>query len=86
MKDVRSDFPILAKHPKIIYLDSACTSLKPNQVIEAETSYYTEYGACGGRSSHTLGRRTNEKLDEARSKVAAFHSPPVRPATWPPSM
>jgi len=72
MKDVRGDFPILENNPKLVYLDSACTSLKPNRVIEAQMSYYKEFGACGGRSSHRLGRKTSEKVEEARETVAQF--------------
>jgi len=70
--NVRKDFPLLARHPHIIYLDNACTSLKPAQVIAAESAYYTELGACAGRSAHSLARRTNEKIDEAKAKVARF--------------
>ena len=72
MLDVRKDFPLLERHPKLLYLDSACTSLKPKAVIEAEMSYYTGLGACGGRSSHRLGRKTGEMVDSAREKVAKF--------------
>jgi cysteine desulfurase/selenocysteine lyase len=72
MKEVRADFPLLQKRPELVYLDSACTSLKPRQVIEAEMGYYTDLGACGGRSSHQLGRKTSEKLEECRDKVAKF--------------
>jgi cysteine desulfurase/selenocysteine lyase len=66
MKDVRDDFPGLT------YLDSACTALKPKQVIRAEMSYYEDLGACGGRSSHRLGRAVSEKAEEARENVARF--------------
>ncbi len=72
MKDIRKDFPILSANPRLVYLDSACTSLKPSQVIDAEMGYYREIGACGGRSSHRLGRKTNERMDEARRTVASF--------------
>lgn len=69
---LRSEFPILEKNSETIYLDSACTSLKPKKVIEAETSYYTDFGACGSRSSHRLGRKTSEMVDECRENVASF--------------
>jgi len=52
---IRKDFPIL--NNKIIYLDSACMSLKPVQVIEKINEYYKEYTACSGRSSHQLAER-----------------------------
>lgn len=82
MRDVRGDFPLLARHPKLVYLDSACTSLKPKRVIEAEASYYTEFGACAGRSSHTLGRKTNEKLEECRREVASFVNAEPEGLVW----
>ena len=53
VKKLREDFPVL----KVIYLDSACMSLKPKQVIHALTSYYHDFPACGERSEHQLGRK-----------------------------
>ncbi|MEW6749043.1 MAG: aminotransferase class V-fold PLP-dependent enzyme [Candidatus Micrarchaeota archaeon] len=70
--DTRHDFPLLKNNPRLVYLDSACTSLKPRQVIDAEISYYETLGACGGRSSHRLGRKTSEMVGQAREKVASF--------------
>ncbi|MEW6721867.1 MAG: cysteine desulfurase [Candidatus Micrarchaeota archaeon] len=72
MDDIRKDFPVLKNNPWVAYLDSACTSLKPQAVIDAEASYYSEMGACGGRSSHRLGRRTSEMAESAREEVARF--------------
>ncbi len=72
MKDVRQDFPVLVGNPGLVYLDSACTSLKPRSVIDAELSYYTEMGACGGRSSHRLGRLVSERVEQCREEVAGF--------------
>lgn len=69
--NIRDDFPILAKR-NVIYFDNACMSLKPRQVIDAVNSYYTEYGSCAGRSQHRLGKETEHKFEEARSKIAAF--------------
>ena len=42
MKNVRNDFPILKQKinsKPLIYLDSAATSQKPIQVIEAELNF-----------------------------------------------
>lgn len=77
-----NDFPLLQNNPDLIYFDSACTSLKPIQVIETESSYYKEFGACAGRSSHTLGRKTNEKLQESREKVAGFVNADAEGLVW----
>ncbi len=72
LSNLRDDFPILKNNPALIYLDSACTSLKPTQVIDAETEYYEKFGACAGRSSHALGRKTTEQLELCRETVAKF--------------
>ncbi len=82
MRDVRGDFPILSKRPGLVYLDSACTSLKPRAVIDAESSYYTELGACGGRSSHSLGRETSDKLGSARDRMLAFAGAKGEELVW----
>jgi cysteine desulfurase/selenocysteine lyase len=79
---MKKDFPLLEKYPDIVYLDSACTALKPNKVIEAEARYYKEFGACAGRSSHQLGRKTNEELEHARQKIAGFVNADPQGIVW----
>ncbi|MCX6769275.1 MAG: aminotransferase class V-fold PLP-dependent enzyme [Candidatus Micrarchaeota archaeon] len=70
-KKIRQDFPVLLSS-NAIYFDSACTSLKPRAVIEAEARYYNELSACAGRSAHTLAKKTGECFEAAREKVAKF--------------
>ena len=45
---IRKDFPILERtvngHP-LVYLDSAATSQKPRQVIDAEADFYAHHNA-----------------------------------------
>lgn len=72
-KKIREDFPTLKRKidgKSIVYFDSACNSLKPQQVIDALCYYYTNLGACGGRSIHSLARETTELRDDAREKIA----------------
>ncbi|MGY5875087.1 MAG: aminotransferase class V-fold PLP-dependent enzyme [Candidatus Thorarchaeota archaeon] len=75
MLDVREDFPVLKRvingHP-LVYLDSACMSLKPKQVIAAMMEYYEQYPACGGRSIHRLGEEASNAYTAAREKFAKF--------------
>ena len=73
VQKIRADFPILCQGDKSpVYLDTACQSLRPRQVVEAMDSYYYEYPACGGRSVHRLATQVSIKVDEAREKVSDF--------------
>lgn len=70
--NLRKDFPIFSKRPELIYFDSACTTQKPKQVVDAVVSYYTEYTACAGRSAHKMAKEVDAKFEDARTKVAKF--------------
>jgi len=74
MHEYRSDFPLLNADNAIppVYFDNACMSLKPRRVLDAMNTYYTEYPACAGRSSHRLSEKATQKVTEARKHVARF--------------
>jgi cysteine desulfurase/selenocysteine lyase len=78
---IRQDFPLLQKR-KIIYFDSACTTLKPKSVIEAERQYYEEASGCAGRSAHSLAKKTSELFESAREKVARFVNAKSGEVVW----
>ena len=71
MESVRKDFPTIRKN-KGIYLDSACQSLRPDQVIQSMTDYYENYPACGGRSVHSMATKVSVAIDECRETLASF--------------
>jgi cysteine desulfurase / selenocysteine lyase len=55
LETYRDNFPSLQRRRNgkpPIYLDNACTTLVPRQVIAAINEYYTDYPSCGGRRSH----------------------------------
>ena len=74
-KDIRKHFPILEHeingHP-LVYLDSAATSQKPQQVIDAISHYYENDNSNVHRGVHTLGNRATEGYEGARDKVRNF--------------
>ena len=75
LTEARKDFPLLnpqAGQKRVVYLDTACQSLRPRQVIEAITNYYVKYPACSGRSMHQLAAAVTAQCDEARSQIARF--------------
>lgn len=67
---VDRDFSFL--DDKAIYLDSACQTLRPQQVIDAMTDYYHNYNSCGGRVKYAWGMRLDEKIEETRKKVLSL--------------
>lgn len=75
IKDIKRYFPILNQevngHP-LVYLDSAATSQKPVQVIEAMKKYYELDNSNVHRGVHTLGNRATDAYEGAREKVRNF--------------
>ena len=71
MGSVRKDFPTIRKNLGI-YLDNACQSLRPDQVIQAMTDYYENYPACGGRSVHSMATKVSVGVDDCRETLASF--------------
>jgi len=75
MNQYKKDFPILHQevngHP-LVYLDSAATSQKPVQVIDAVEQYYRGYNSNVHRGVHTLGTRATDAYEGAREKVRGF--------------
>ncbi|MEP6475930.1 MAG: cysteine desulfurase [Actinomycetota bacterium] len=76
---VRADFPILEReingHP-LVYLDSAATSQRPNQVIDAEADFYRHHNANAHRGLYQLGEEATELFEGARAKLAGFVDAP----------
>jgi cysteine desulfurase / selenocysteine lyase len=73
---VRKDFPILDRQVRngrpLVYLDSANTSQKPRQVIDALTDFYERHNANIHRASHQLGEEATAAYEGARIKAAQF--------------
>jgi len=72
---IKADFPILQRtvHDKrLVYLDSAATSQKPQQVIDATSDFYSRYNANVHRAIYELGEEATREYEGAREKIAAF--------------
>ncbi len=72
---IREDFPILKrliKNNSLVYLDSAATTHKPRQVIEAIENYYRHHNANVHRGAYTLSEEATSLYEAARSKTARF--------------
>jgi cysteine desulfurase/selenocysteine lyase len=72
---IRADFPILARRifdRPLVYLDSAASSQKPRQVLEALDDYYRQHHANVHRGVHTLSSEATDLYEAARRKLARF--------------
>jgi cysteine desulfurase/selenocysteine lyase len=72
---VKKDFPIFKRKVNgkpLTYLDSASTSQKPRQVIEAVTDFYETCNSNVHRSVYKTSEEATERFESAREKVRRF--------------
>jgi len=72
---VRRDFPILSRSvrgKRLVYLDNAATTQKPNTVIDRITRYYREENSNVHRGVHFLSELATKEYEDARAFVKRF--------------
>ena len=72
---IRGDFPILSRQVNgkpLVYLDSAASAQKPNQVIESLVSAYQDTYSNVHRGLHFLSEASTDAYEAVRGKVARF--------------
>lgn len=71
---IRGDFPLFEQPENrgLVYLDSAATSQRPRQVLEAMDQFYRHDNANPHRGAYRLAERATEAYEAARSRVATF--------------
>jgi len=72
---IRKDFPILERtfhDRRLVFLDSAASSQKPLQVIEAMDRYYRMTHANVHRAAYALAEEATDAMESARAKTAGF--------------
>jgi cysteine desulfurase/selenocysteine lyase len=75
VRAIRADFPILERqvHGKpLVFLDSAASSQRPRQVIDAMDEYYRHSHANVHRGVYTLSEEATDLYEAARKKVVRF--------------
>jgi cysteine desulfurase / selenocysteine lyase len=71
----RRDFPIFSEPvngKKLIYLDNAATTQKPQVVLDALMNFYTRECANIHRGVHYLSERATESYETSRAKISRF--------------
>ena len=75
-ENLRKDFPILKRtvrdNKRLVYLDNASTTQKPNQVIDSITDYYRNYNSNIHRAVYALAEEATEAYEATRDKIATF--------------
>jgi cysteine desulfurase/selenocysteine lyase len=76
---IKRDFPILEREingKRLVFLDSAASSQKPVQVLDAMDDIYRRYYANVHRGVYQIAEEATAALEAARAKVARFvHGP-----------
>lgn len=67
---VRADFPALRSG--VAYLDNAATTLKPQQMIDAITEYYSDYPANVHRGIYAMSENATAHFEAARETAQQF--------------
>ena len=83
---IRSDFPILSREingNKLVYLDNAATTQKPNSVIDSISDFYKNTNSNVHRGIHSLSIESTEAYELAREKIAKLiNSPSSETVIW----
>jgi len=85
LEKIRKDFPILNRQvngKKLVYLDNAATSQKPNVVIESLNDFYTNYNSNVHRGVHKLSVEATDSYENARVKIANFINASSNEIIW----
>ncbi len=72
---IKADFPILRQTingHRLVYLDNAASTQKPQSVIDAHAEFYSKSYANIHRGLHTLAERATEAYESTRNHVAQF--------------
>ena len=66
----KADFPLLAGHPELAFLDSAATAQRPACVLDAERDFYTQMNANPLRGLYSLSVRATSEIAAVRRQIA----------------
>jgi cysteine desulfurase/selenocysteine lyase len=79
VQQIRKDFPILSRNidgKRLVYLDNAATSQKPESMINALSDYYRNNNANIHRGIHTLSEEATAAYEGTRQLIAEFIGAP----------
>ena len=66
----KADFPLLAGHPELAFLDSAATAQRPACALDAERDFSTQMNANPLRGLYSLSVRATSEIAAVRKQIA----------------
>ena len=72
----RADFPLLAGHPEIAFLDSAATAQRPACALDAQRRFYETMNANPLRGLYSLSVAATSAIADVRAQVATLIGAP----------
>jgi cysteine desulfurase/selenocysteine lyase len=72
MKNLKSDFPIFANNPWLVFLDNAASTQKPKYVINGVSEFVSNDYANIHRWLYSLSERSEELYHKSKEEVAKF--------------
>ena len=73
-KDIKNSFPVYTKNPKLVFLDTAASALKPESVIKTINDCYAYEYSNIHRGLYSLSANLTKKYEEVRLKISKFIS------------
>ncbi|MGE4483132.1 aminotransferase class V-fold PLP-dependent enzyme [Acidocella sp.] len=69
---LKTEFPVFTRHPDLVYLDTAASAQKPEEVIEGIAEFYRADYANMHPGGYRLSIRATERYEQARETVRRF--------------
>jgi len=73
-QNIKNNFPVYEKNPKLVFLDTAASALKPKEMINAVNNCYSYEYANVHRGLYSLSSNLTKKFEETRIKIGKFIS------------
>ena len=71
-ENIKDYFPVFKQKPKLVFLDTAASALKPKEMIDAVSNCYSYEYANIHRGVYSLSSNLTKKFQDVRIKVGEF--------------
>ncbi len=72
ISNIKSKFPVFKKNPNLVFLDTAASALKVDEMINATNNCYTNEYANIHRGNYELSSKLTKKFEDSRQKVGDY--------------